>query len=237
MEFRKAASCGKTIRARKFASPESLAEALAAELANHLAAPTACAVMLAGGTTPLAAYRIVATRKPAIHPGAEAFFSDDRHVPPDDPRSNGGLITPILRDGGLADVRVLRVHGEEPLAQATARYDAELRALFTRLPCPFGILGLGADGHTASLFTPDDLTRAADAFSVSVTRPDGMNGVSMTPSSLARVARIVVVVQGAAKREIASAFLTRTLTTTAGLALQGHRGVELWSDADAWPLG
>jgi 6-phosphogluconolactonase/glucosamine-6-phosphate isomerase/deaminase len=114
-------------------------------------------VMLAGGSTPLAVYRRIADHVPSrVHPAIHLMLSDDRYVPADDDRSNFGHVRPLARALRLPEERLLHVDATRPLPEAVAGYGADIVALRRRDAIfALGILGIGADGHTASLFTPD----------------------------------------------------------------------------------
>lgn len=235
-------SCGRMYRARIFADADHLARELSACLRTLLAEPEedACrprALMLAGGKTPLAAYAALGQSLPATIPPWTFLYSDDRVVPPDDPRSNFGNTRPLLEALGATPTCVLRVDGEATVDAAAAAYDTALgRWLEGGGHIGFGLLGLGADGHTAGLFTPAHLDEARGRWAIGVRRPDGLSGVTVTPDLLRRVERLAFVITGADKREIARTFLSATRTTIAGRAVAGHPAVEVWLDAAAWPL-
>jgi 6-phosphogluconolactonase len=226
-----------TLTTRHFATRAELDAALAERLGRCLAdsqlATDAAAVMLSGGTTPLPAYRALAERR--IVPGAQlrVLFSDERYVPATSPASNYHQSEPLLQALALPPERVLRVRTELPLAQSAADYEARLAALLRAAPgVRLGLLGLGPDGHTASLFSAADLTRARGHLAVPVQRPDGMSAVSVTPQFLASVRELVFVVAGAGKDEAIRRLLAQDLTLTAWAAVQECAAVELWVQQD-----
>lgn len=226
------------IKTTRFADETSLAhgvlDALVTAFAGPYSSPTA--VMLAGGSTPLAAYALLATERRQIDPHLIVFFSDDRHVPPDHPQSNFGNIVPFLHRCGILDNYVIRVHGELPLQDAVRDYDEQLAAfLKSGGRIALGLLGLGTDGHTASLFSKDDIEQGKSKRAVGVDRPDGLQGVSVTPSVLTKVERLVFVVSGAGKKAMAKKLVRNPAAIAAGLAVSGHRCVELWADKPAAP--
>jgi len=227
------------IRARCLASPGALTAALEGLLRRELSAPGQAprAVMLAGGSTPLAAYGRLAADPPAAPPCQHILWCDDRHVPPDSPQSNYGHARPLLQALGIPAGRILRVWGELDLPAATRRYDEDLNAFLSKGGrITAGVLGLGADGHTASLFTPADVGNTSGTWAISVRRPDGLYGVSATRALLHRVERLVFVTAGADKRPMAEALLKRPTSIAAGLAVDGHPSVEIWTDPLAWPF-
>jgi 6-phosphogluconolactonase len=224
---------------RRFASRTALESALTDRLAHALAAAGAAvpAIMLAGGGTPLPAYRALAARSLLPHHAAlRLLFSDDRYVPSDSPQSNYHQVRPLLDALALAPDSVLRVRTELPLEEAACDYDRQLGALLALgSGIGLGLLGLGADGHTASLFSAADLERARGHLALAVQRPDGMAGVSVTPELLARVAEPVFVVADAdaGKRAAVGALLAQDPGLTAWRAVQGCPRVELWvTDGD-----
>ncbi len=119
---------------------------------------------LAGGSTPRKLYGVLAS-EPAFRdfPWSKThlFFGDERHVPPSHIDSNYLMVSSTLLASGLVPAaNVHRIRAELPDAnQAAVDYDVELHTFFTSPQrfnhCPrFDVilLGMGADGHTASLF-------------------------------------------------------------------------------------
>ena len=222
---------------RRFASRTALESALEERLARAIAAPAAAALMLSGGKTPLPVYRALAAR-PGRAPagGLRVLFSDDRYVPADSSASNYTQVQPLLTALALPSTAVLRVRTELPLEDAARDYEDQLAALLrSGARIGLGLLGLGADGHTASLFSPADLERARGRLALAVHRPDGMSAVSVTPELLAQVAEPVFIVAGADKRDAARRLLAQDPGLTAWRAVAGCSRVELWLDEAAAP--
>ena len=221
---------------RRFASRMALESELTQRLARAIAAPDAAALMLSGGTTPLPAYRALA--RPGLPHAAELriLFSDDRYVPADSPASNYLKAQPLLSALALSSAAVLRVRTELPLEEAARDYETRLAAhLRAGGRIGLGLLGLGADGHTASLFGSADLERARGRLALAVQRPDGMSAVSVSPELLAQVAEPVFVVAGADKRNAVDRLLAQDPELTAWRAVAGCSRVELWMDEAAAP--
>ncbi len=118
-------------------------------------------VALSGGSTPELMYRELAGaeyRKQVPWDQGEYFWSDERCVPPEHPDSNYGLAErALLVKAPIPRERIHRMRGELEPERAAAEYQRELRRVF-RVPAPavphfdLLLLGLGEDGHTASLF-------------------------------------------------------------------------------------
>lgn len=226
-----------TLVTRLFDSRADLESALAERLARAIAAPGAAAAhMLSGGTTPLPAYRALAAHPPRRNPQLHILFSDDRYVPADSPASNYHRIAPFLAALALPAAAVLRVRTELPLEEAARDYERQLAALLgSGVRIGLGLLGLGADGHTASLFSAADIARGSGRLAVAVQRPDGMSAVSVTPELLAQVGEPLFVVAGADKRDAVRSLLAQDSTLTAWRAVMGCARVELWADRSAAP--
>ncbi len=227
---------GPGIRIRRFEDRDALLSALAARLERVLTGAGPRAVMLSGGATPIPAYRAVAARGVKAAPGLHLFYSDDRYVPSTSEASNYFQTRPLLDALALPEAHVLRVRTELPLDEAAEDYDRRLAGLLHRgIPCELGLLGLGADGHTASLFSASDLERAAGRRALAVHRPDGRDAVSVSPAVLAQVAEIVFVVAGAEKRSALAALAARDPTLIASRAVSGCANVAAWTEPEAWP--
>jgi 6-phosphogluconolactonase len=230
---------GAGVRAHCFADRTELISALALRLERALTGAGAggpSAVMLSGGNTPLPAYRALGQQRVRPAAGLTLFYSDDRYVPSDSDASNYHQTRPLLDALALAPERVLRVRTELPLEEAAADYErrlAELAGAGARFG--LGLLGLGADGHTASLFRTEDIARARGHHAISVHRPDGRDAVSVTPEVLARMQEVVFVVAGADKRSALGALLARSPALTAWQAVSGCKSVEVWTEPEAWP--
>ena len=119
------------------------------------------AAALSGGSTPKALYSLLASREfqPRVEwPRVHLFWSDERCVPPDHPDSNFRMVRQTLLAGiQIPETNIHRMIGEKEPAEAAALYEAELKVFFgaegghwPRFDLIF--LGVGEDGHTASLF-------------------------------------------------------------------------------------
>ena len=115
-------------------------------------------VALSGGSTPKSLYSVLAR---SALPWDKIFFfwSDERHVPPDHPESNYRMAKEaLLSKVPVPPENIFRVRAEEKDANVVARdYEEALRSFFGLRPGEFPrfdliLLGLGPDGHTASLF-------------------------------------------------------------------------------------
>ncbi|HEX2294210.1 MAG TPA: 6-phosphogluconolactonase [Actinomycetota bacterium] len=163
----------------------------ARELAGIL--PSSGSVVLTGGGTAESVYPELARARPDWS-GLDVFFSDERCVPPDDPASNYGMANRTLLSA-VGPRTVHRMQGEIDPHEAAAIYDELVVDPFDAV-----ILGLGDDAHVAGLF-PGSPGLLEAASCVVVDRPDGMQGLSLTPSALLSGRRIVFVVSGASKAE------------------------------------
>jgi 6-phosphogluconolactonase len=222
-----------TLAIRRFSSRAALDAALEERLARAIAASGSNAIMLSGGTTPLPAYRALGSRVLPHDERLHIFFSDERYVPSDSQASNYFRSRPLLDALALPPEKLLRVRTELPLAQAAEDYERALGAMLSSgVRVSLGLLGLGADGHTASLFSVADLARARGQLAIAVQRPDGMSAVSVTPQLLAQVEQLLFVVVADGKREAISALEAHDANLTAWRAVQECPAVELWVDLD-----
>lgn len=182
---------------------EAAAQSVAELLAD--AAGNGAEIALTGGSTPVRAYERAAGLEPDWS-RAGVWWGDERCVPPDDERSNFGLTKRALFDKlERQPGRVHRIRGEDEPQSAAASYEQALRE--TKLDLV--LLGLGPDGHVASLFPhspglaePERLVIAADS-----KLDPYVERVTMTPPALRAADRIVFLVTGEAKAEAVAAAL------------------------------
>ena len=172
-------------------APDELARSAARRIAERL--PERGNVVITGGGTAEAVYPELA-RARAGWSSLDVFFSDERCVPPDDPASNYGMAKRTLLDA-VGPREVHRMRGEIDPQDAAAIYDQTLAAAG---PFDLIVLGLGGDAHVAGLF-PGSPGLVEAAACVAVDRPDGMQGLSMTPPALLSGIEIVFVVAGSSK--------------------------------------
>jgi 6-phosphogluconolactonase len=124
--------------------------------ADAIAARGRFRIALAGGSTPRALYAQLASTSDVDWSRTDIFFGDERAVGPDDPQSNFRMAREtLLAPAGVPPENVRRLRGEDPDLDAAARqYEAALggAAAAGASPLDLALLGMGADGHTASLF-------------------------------------------------------------------------------------
>ncbi len=187
-----------------YPTPAALAEAAAERIVQAaqqaIAARGRFTLALSGGSTPRATYRRLASL-PLDWARVHLFWGDERAVPPDDPQSNYRMAREALIDHvSIPAGNVHRIPAELPPEEAARRYQAELEVFFGGAArFDLVLLGLGADGHTASLFpgvaVPDDRLVAA----VHVPQMDTWR-ITLTPKAINAAQEIVFLVSGAGKR-------------------------------------
>lgn len=150
---------------RKLTTPQELFSAAAEEVVRaaeeSVAARGRFTIALSGGSTPKGLFNLLATNARSVLPWDRMFFfwGDERHVPPTDPDSNYRMAEEaMLSKIPVAAGNVFRVPAENPDAAAAAEaYEQTLRKFFHLEPGQLPrfdliLLGMGPDGHTASLF-------------------------------------------------------------------------------------
>ena len=150
-------------------------------------------------------------------------------MPADSGASNYHATRPLLDSLALSEPQVLRVRTELPLEEAARDYESSLRTLLSSgARIGLALLGIGSDGHTASLFRPEHLQQARGRLAIAVQRPDGMQGISVTPDFLANVAEPLFVVAGSGKHDAIAAFIAQDPNIVALRAVGACPRVELW---------
>jgi 6-phosphogluconolactonase/glucosamine-6-phosphate isomerase/deaminase len=216
------------MKIERFADRAALNSALAERLKRALEKEGE-AVMLSGGHAPRPAYELLGASVLRPSKRLHVLYSDERYVAPTAEASNYRASLPLLKALSLTDERVLRVRTESPLDAAVAEYDQRLRDLLSAgVPIRLGLLGMGGDGHTASLFSMDDLERAWGQFAIAAQRPDGMAAITVTPALIGRIDTLLMIVIGAEKRAALAAFLARDSDSIAWRAVAGCRNIEVW---------
>ena len=171
-------------------------------------------IVLAGGSTPKAAYG-VAAQQPHAFENATLWFGDERCVPPDDERSNYLMVqNSLLTALAAAGVRPVchRIPGEGGPGVAALAYERQLGSAFGGREPAFDLvlLGVGPDGHTASLFPGQQELWHAHRLFVGVPQANVepfVPRVTITFPAIGRSARVVVLATGPAKAgPIARAF-------------------------------
>jgi len=181
------------------------ADWLAEQVKHSVVAGGRCALALSGGSTPRPAYERLAARPAVPWESVEVYFADERAVPPTDPASNYRMARAALLDRvGLPPERVHRMEADDPhLEAAAARYAA-------LLPDPLDVLllGMGQDGHTASLFPGSPALRESARKVVPARAPvPPIERLTITPPVIAAARRVVVIVAGAAKAPVVARVL------------------------------
>lgn len=185
-------------------SPDAVAREAARRIIDLAAGRDRFRLVLAGGATPRALYRLLATEfRGAIDwPRVDVFFGDERCVPPDHDQSNYGMAAHAL----LTQVNagsVHRIEAEAGPSIAADRYEALLRTLDPPDPLfDVVLLGMGADGHTLSLFPGFDPRTHAGRLVVHAVAGPGYvirDRVTLTPEAVARSRVAIFMVTGADK--------------------------------------
>ena len=184
---------------RTFSTGE-LASAAANQFAVHIADVIAkrgrCRFGLSGGRTPRAIYEHMAML-PIAWSDVQLFWSDDRCVPPESDQSNYGMaLAALISRVDIPATNVHRIEGERSPGVAASRY-AEL---LKYEPIDVLLLGMGSDGHTASLFPGADLGSTARVVATKSPVPPYAR-VSLTIRAINECGAVYLIVAGSEKAD------------------------------------
>ena len=180
-------------------------------IATSVQSRGACHLVLAGGRTPAQVYRVLAQRADVPWVQVHVYIGDERCVPPTHADSNYRMIAEtLLSVVPIPAAQIHRLRGELGGIVAAAEY----QALLDPMPEPkfdFVLNGVGADGHTASLFPGDARVSTAQAWAMSSVAPPAFavpERVGLTMRALRSTRVSVVLCTGAEKHAVRTAILS-----------------------------
>ncbi|MBD1901743.1 6-phosphogluconolactonase [Trichocoleus sp. DQ-A3] len=164
-----------------------------------------CTIALSGGSTPKPLYEAIAIQNlpwDKIH----IFWGDERYVPPDHPDSNQGMARSAWLD--KVNIPAANIHpmptDEADPSVAADKHEQHIREFFQVQPGEFPtfdliLLGIGDDGHTASLFPHTEALNVRDRL-ITVGNKDGQPRITFTAPLINHARCVIFVVAGASKR-------------------------------------
>jgi 6-phosphogluconolactonase len=209
---------------RVLPDPTALSDAAAVlieSLALRASLKEPLTMALAGGSTPKSMYQHLAARS-VPWAKVRVFFGDERCVPPADEGSNYRMAREAMLDRvPLSPAHLHRIFGELSPDEAAQKAEADLRASVAGDPIPrldLIVLGIGPDGHTASLFPGGPETDVTDRLMVPVHRPELPQPwrVSMTLPVLNAARRVIFLVADGAKAPMVARAIAGEETIPAG---------------------
>jgi 6-phosphogluconolactonase len=223
------------------AAAETVVETLRAAIQRHGRAT----FVLTGGGTPRPLYQLLATdyRNALDWPRVEVFFGDERHVPHDDADSNFLMARDTLLDGlPLSPDRVHPIPtGSTPEADARA-YEQTLRGVFDGSVPAFDLvlLGMGADGHVASLFPDSPALDETERWVVATEAPPSSpvhDRVTLTFPAINAAHTVLFLVAGESKRDALAAVLRGPEDAPPAERVEARERLLWYVDDDAYGPG
>ena len=229
---------------RILTSKEDLARAAAEHFVqasrNAVAQKGFFTVALSGGSTPKALYELLADPNESFRdqipwPKIHFYWSDERHVPPDHADSNYRLANEaMLSRVQVSRGNVHRIISENPAADAARDYENTIKEIGEDPRLDLILLGLGTDGHTASIFPGSEVLNETERL-VAAPWVEKLNTfrITMTLPLLNNGASVVFLVSGAEKAQIVKEVLEGPEKYPAQ-AVKPHNGELIWMlDEDA----
>jgi 6-phosphogluconolactonase len=198
-----------------FLKPNDIANRIAEEIKDivfeNAKRGLATFIALSGGNTPIVLFNILSGnyyRKRIDWDNLHLFWGDERCVPPGDEQSNFGMVKNCLLDKiSMPDKNIHRIIGENNPEDEVKRISEEIKSTvpdtvnFPRFD--ISILGLGTDGHTASLFPGKELKNVSDGIAGIAEHPDsGQKRISLTYEVINNSKRNIFMVTGEKKADI-----------------------------------
>ncbi|MFP4408102.1 MAG: 6-phosphogluconolactonase [Spirochaetaceae bacterium] len=221
---------------KKFETRESLEHTLLDTLGSLFRGATEAepyAVMLSGGSTPAALYRRIAESDVHAGSGLYLLLSDERVVPEGSSDANRTIVEPMAEAIALPRERLILVDHALPAEEAASGYNEKLTELNAKgISRRVALLGIGADGHTASLFTVAAASGAHTTLAEPVAEHAGFERVTTTPEEILTYRRLIFFAAGEEKTEILSELYRNPAAYPAGVIATRHGHAELWTDVE-----
>jgi 6-phosphogluconolactonase len=203
-----------------YRDPDDLARAAAARIGAWLRADGHDTLGLAGGSTPRLTYEFLRTEDVPWE-RTQCWLTDERHVPIDDADSNGGMANASLIDHVAS--RLHAIEFDPDPARAAARYSMTLNAMWKESESTgrgLMLLGLGDDGHTASLFPGTEALDADTDFVANWVPAKDTWRLTATVPLLASAEQLIFLVAGAGKAEAVASILESESSLPAAIVSQ-----------------
>ena len=179
-------------------------------LSRALSERSRARLVLAGGSTPIALYEQLSKLHAADVDWTRVDFyqGDERAVDPEDPASNFASVRDcLLKPLGITGRQVRRIRGELPVVEAAAEYDRVIATELESGSWDLTLLGVGDDGHTASLF-PGEMRADSRSWAIATRAPVAPHDrVSMSLRALNRSRNVFFLVCGPSKAVVAQRVL------------------------------
>lgn len=197
-------------------------------------------IALSGGSTPKKMHEMLARKERIDWSNVHVFWGDERTVPPDHPDSNYRMAKETLLDLiGIPDSNIHRMKGEIDPEDAALQYEAEIRSVFRLVEGEIPrfdviLLGMGADGHTASLFPGTDALTETDRLVVANHVPQlQTTRLTLTYPVLNNARLVIFLVAGNDKAEAANECLVGSEVPPASLVRPSDGDLRWLFDASA----
>ena len=212
-------NCNHAPEIRVFPSPQELAQAVTSDWIQSARqaeqSQRLFSVALSGGSTPRLLYQLLALPKNSRQipwPSVHLFWGDERCVPPDHADSNYRMAwETLLKFTPLPQENIHRIAGELDPQQASQQYAQKIRKVLgeDKPRLDWVLLGMGTDGHTASLFPGQSLLKEPQGICGVAERPDHQR-ISLTLDVINNAKRVSFIVAGAAKADRVYDILEKT---------------------------
>lgn len=199
---------------RIFPTPQALAESLALDLFNKITCANTSVnhftIALSGGNTPRLLFTVLGDQYASSVPWDKVhfFWVDERCVPPEDHESNFGMTNEVLFSKiKIPQENIHRIKGEDDPTKEAERYSKEIIDFTVkrdRLPFfDIMLLGLGEDGHTASVFPGNEELFLTDKICTTAVQPStGQKRITITGKIINNAGSIIFIVTGKNKAVI-----------------------------------
>ncbi|MBI4301510.1 MAG: 6-phosphogluconolactonase [Chloroflexi bacterium] len=202
---------------------------------------------LSGGRTPITLLGLLATTYSNLVPWSKIhfFWGDERCVPPDHPESNfGTALQTLISKVPIPSQNIHRIFGELEPSKAADAYEKDLRDFFfsnseRSYLLDLILLGIGRDGHTASLFPGDSVLQEQERWVAVVSAPSGVTPqwrITLTLPTINAASRAFFLVSGKEKQPLVHYILERRPNASSFPAalVAAKNGVTWFVDQAAW---